>query len=124
LEVGTIGLPSGATRRWRLPRRWKRIGIRTTSVVPSSRFWTPLTSLMPPSPLQLADQAREPFSPDPQLQRVLLDVHAFDEQLDDPRPFGREQSVRAVAKSAGSTLTSRSVISYVTLSLGRRPGWG
>jgi hypothetical protein len=35
-EVGASSLPSGATIRLRPPRRWKRIGIRTTSVVPSS----------------------------------------------------------------------------------------
>jgi hypothetical protein len=40
LELGTIALPSGATMRLRPPRRWKRIGIRTISVLPSSSVWT------------------------------------------------------------------------------------
>jgi hypothetical protein len=39
-EVGTISLPSGATMRLRPPRRWNRIGIRTTSVLPSGSVWT------------------------------------------------------------------------------------
>src|ERR671919_693267 len=34
-ELGTISLPSGATMRLRPPGRWKRIGMRTTSVEPS-----------------------------------------------------------------------------------------
>jgi len=33
-EVDTISRPLGATMRLRPPRRWKRMGIRTTSVVP------------------------------------------------------------------------------------------
>jgi hypothetical protein len=32
LLLGAISLPSGATKRLRPPRRWKRKGIRTTSV--------------------------------------------------------------------------------------------
>jgi hypothetical protein len=37
LKAGARSRPSGATMRLRPPRRWKRIEIRTTSVVPSSR---------------------------------------------------------------------------------------
>ena len=37
---GTILLPSGATMRLRPPRRWKHIGMRTTSMLPSSSVWT------------------------------------------------------------------------------------
>ena len=80
--------------RLRPPRRWKRIGIRTTRVLPSSRVSTPF--LMPPSSRllpQLPDQAREALGPDPHLERVLLHVDPLDQQLDDPRLLGREQLV-------------------------------
>ena len=42
LLLGTISLPSRATMRLRPPRRWKRMGMRTTRLLPSSRVSTPL----------------------------------------------------------------------------------
>jgi hypothetical protein len=40
LLTGAISPPSGATMRFLPPRRWKRIGMRTISVLPSSRVVT------------------------------------------------------------------------------------
>jgi hypothetical protein len=40
---------------------------------------------------QLGDQADQAFGPDPHLQRVLLDVDPFDQELDDARLLGAEQ---------------------------------
>jgi hypothetical protein len=72
---------AGATLRLRPPRRWNRVGIRTTSVLPSSlvsALW-----LMPPS--------FRPAALTPHLQRVLLHIDPLDEQLHDPCLLGREQ---------------------------------
>src|SRR5919106_4432800 len=81
-EVGTIWLPSGATMRLRPARRWKRIGMRMTSVEPSclgpGSCRHPL-ALLP----QLANQAREILGPDAHLERVLLHVDPLDEELND-----------------------------------------
>lgn len=41
-EIGTISLPSGATLRLQLPRRWKRMGMRTTRVCPSNGMPSPI----------------------------------------------------------------------------------
>ena len=104
-EVGAISLPSGATMRLRPPLRWKRIGIRTTSVVPSSRVSVGALgccrralSRRPGScryPLaflpKLSDQACQALRPDPHLERVLMHLDPLDEELNDPRLFGGEQ---------------------------------
>jgi hypothetical protein len=40
---------------------------------------------------QLPNQARQPLSPDPHLERFPLDIHPLDQELDDPRLLGGEQ---------------------------------
>jgi hypothetical protein len=76
--------------RLRPPRCWKRIGMRTTRVLPSSRASTLL--IIPLSPLvalpEFRDEARRPLGPDPHLERVLLHIDPLDEELDDPRLLG------------------------------------
>jgi hypothetical protein len=57
------------------PRRWKRIGIRTTSV-----------ALLP----QFAYQAREALGPDSHFDRVLLHVHPFEQLAPDRGEVGEQ----------------------------------
>jgi hypothetical protein len=89
LIVGASSLPSGVTIRFRPPRRWKRIGIRTTNVVPSSFVSTSASCRFPLNLLpQLPYQACEALSPDPHIQRVLPDIDPLEEQLHDPSLLG------------------------------------
>jgi hypothetical protein len=56
---------------------------------------------------QLTDQARKTLGPDPHLDRVLLDIHPLDEELDDARLLGGEQLVpddRRAVQSGSRTL--------------------
>jgi hypothetical protein len=62
---------------------------------------------------QFTDQARQSLGPDPHLERLLLNIHPLDEQLDDARLLGREQLVPDRGEvSVSSTVTSRSAISW------------
>jgi hypothetical protein len=40
---------------------------------------------------EFCNEARQPLSPDPHLQRVLLHVDPLDQEMHDPRLLGREQ---------------------------------
>ena len=81
-----------------------RIGIRTTSVVPSSRVWMPL--IMQPSSALLcrksATRLAQSRGSDPHLECVLLHVDPLDEELHDLRLFGGEQLVPDCGEFGGS----------------------
>ena len=66
-KLETMALPSGATIRLRPPRRWNRIGMRTTRVPPSSRL--SMRSITPPSFRPVA-AVRRPGSPVPRPRSV------------------------------------------------------
>jgi hypothetical protein len=92
-----MALPSGATMRFRPPRRWNRIGIRTTNVVPSSFVSTPRVMQLSFRPAGARRRGSRPLGPDPHLDGVLARVDPLDEQLYDPSLLCQEQ----VATDAG-----------------------
>ena len=112
LVVGAISLPSGATIRLRPPRRWNRIGIRTTRVWPSSLVsrpcvMQPFSRLLP----KLPDEAGKSLGPDPHLERVPCRSTRSTRSWTIRACSAGNSSLQTVAKSASRTVTSRSAIS-------------
>jgi hypothetical protein len=78
--------------RLRPPRRWKRIGMRTTGLLPSSRGSTLLhTALLSTCGRSSPTRLARPSALIRTSRGVLLQIHPLHQELDDARLLRREQ---------------------------------